>query len=102
VLGEALLGLQQPMHHQQLAHQLLEGLAAGLPVRIAGRLDQQRMRFDVILRGQMKGQGRLVDVRRTERTAADSSSDSNTGGSRQPCTADGAQRTQVTDGYERP
>jgi uncharacterized protein YcbX len=26
-LGEALLGLQQPVHHQQLAHQLIQGLA---------------------------------------------------------------------------
>ena len=36
-LGEALLGLQQPMHHQQLAHQVIQGLASGLPVRIADR-----------------------------------------------------------------
>jgi hypothetical protein len=37
-LGEALLGLQQPIHHQQLAHQLVEGLTGGLPVRITTAL----------------------------------------------------------------
>ena len=30
------------MNHQQLAHQLIQGLAGGLPVRVADRLDQQR------------------------------------------------------------
>src|SRR5215218_1062058 len=29
--GEALLGLQQPTHHQQLAHQVIECLAGGSP-----------------------------------------------------------------------
>jgi hypothetical protein len=42
-LGEALLGLQQPMHHQQLAHQVIEGLAGSLPVRIADRPGEERM-----------------------------------------------------------
>jgi hypothetical protein len=41
-LGEALLGLQQLVDHQQFAQQLVEGLTGGLPVRIADRLDQQR------------------------------------------------------------
>jgi hypothetical protein len=36
-LGEALLGLQQPTKHQQLAHQVIQGLAGGLPVRIGDR-----------------------------------------------------------------
>ena len=35
--GEALLGLQQPTHHHQLAHQVIQGLAGGLPVRIGDR-----------------------------------------------------------------
>lgn len=30
-LGEPLLGLQQPIHHQQLAHQVIESLAGGSP-----------------------------------------------------------------------
>jgi hypothetical protein len=48
-LGEALLGLQQPVHHQQLAHQVVEGCAGGLPVRVADRLDQQRVRLALLL-----------------------------------------------------
>ena len=32
--GEPFLGLQQPMRYQQLAHQVIEGLAGGPPVRI--------------------------------------------------------------------
>jgi len=42
-LGEALLGLQQPMHHQQLAHQIIEGLAGGPPVGIADRPSKERV-----------------------------------------------------------
>jgi hypothetical protein len=53
--SEALLGLQQPMNHQQLAHQLVQGLAGGLPVRIADRLDQQRVRLALLLRGHPPG-----------------------------------------------
>ena len=41
-LRETLLGLQQPMQHHQLAHQVVQGLAGGLPVRIGDRPDQQR------------------------------------------------------------
>jgi hypothetical protein len=41
VLGEVFFGLQQPVNHQQLAHQVVQGLACGLPVRIADCLDQQ-------------------------------------------------------------
>jgi hypothetical protein len=46
-------------------------------------------------------QGGLADVRRTARTAADSSSDSNTGGSRRLRAADCAGGAEVTDAYER-
>ena len=50
-LGEMLLGLQEPMHHDQLAHQVVEGLAGGLPVRIGDRPDQQRVGLAMLLRG---------------------------------------------------
>src|SRR5215211_9028779 len=49
--GEALLGLQQPTHHHQLAHQVVQGLAGGLPVRIGDRPDQQRVGLTMLLRG---------------------------------------------------
>jgi hypothetical protein len=42
-LGEAFLGLQQPMHHQQLAQQVVQGLAGGSPVRIGHRPGEERM-----------------------------------------------------------
>jgi hypothetical protein len=42
-LGETFLGLQQPVHHQQLAHQVVQGLAGGSPVRIADRPGQERV-----------------------------------------------------------
>ena len=50
-LGEAVLGLQQPTNHQQHAHQVIERLAGGLPVRIGDRPDQQRMGLAMLLRG---------------------------------------------------
>ncbi|HEY6592291.1 MAG TPA: histidine kinase dimerization/phospho-acceptor domain-containing protein [Actinomycetota bacterium] len=37
-LGKTLLGLQRSMHHQQLAHQVIQGLAGGPPARITRRL----------------------------------------------------------------
>jgi hypothetical protein len=46
-------------------------------------------------------QGHLADVRRTARTAADSSSDSNTGGSRRLVASCCARAAEVTDAYER-
>ena len=49
--GEALLGLQQPTHYQQLARQVVEGLAGGLLVRIGDHPDQQRMSLAMLLRG---------------------------------------------------
>jgi hypothetical protein len=48
-LGEALLGLQQPMHHQQLAHQVIQGLAGGSPVRIAQRPGKEHMSLLLLL-----------------------------------------------------
>src|SRR5918993_475534 len=50
-LGEALLGLQQPTNHHQLAHQVVQGLFGSLPVRIGDRLDQQRVSLPMLLRG---------------------------------------------------
>src|SRR5512132_1991035 len=50
-LREAVLGLQEPMQHDQLAHQVVEGLAGGLPVRIGDRPDQQRVGLTLPLRG---------------------------------------------------
>ena len=50
-LGQALLGLQQPTNHQQLAHQVIQGLASGLPVWIGDRPDQERVGLAVLLRG---------------------------------------------------
>ena len=50
-LREAVLGLQEPMQHDQLAHQVVQGLAGGLPVRIGDRPDQQRVGLAVLLRG---------------------------------------------------
>jgi Helix-turn-helix domain of resolvase/Resolvase, N terminal domain len=44
------------MHHQQLPHQLVEGL----PVRIPGRLDQQRMRLALLPQGSPRLGGLLV------------------------------------------
>ena len=46
-------------------------------------------------------QGHLADVRRTARTAADSSSDSNTGGSWRSAASCCARAAEVTDAYER-
>jgi hypothetical protein len=46
-------------------------------------------------------QGHLADVRRTARTAADSSSDSNTGGSRRSAVSGYAGSGQVKDACER-
>jgi hypothetical protein len=46
-LGEALLGLQQ---HQQHAHQVIERLAGGLPVRIADRSGKERVGLLALLR----------------------------------------------------
>jgi hypothetical protein len=40
-LGKILLGLQQPTNYQQLAHQLVEGLAGGAPVRIPQRPSEE-------------------------------------------------------------
>ena len=39
------------MHHRQLAHQVVQGLAGGLPVRIGDRPDQQRVGLAMLLRG---------------------------------------------------
>src|SRR4029453_2692942 len=49
-LGETLLGLQQPMHHQQLAHQVIQGLAGGPPVRIRQRPSKKRVGLLALLR----------------------------------------------------
>jgi len=46
-------------------------------------------------------EGHLADVRRTARTAADSSSDSNTGGLRRSAASCCARAAEVTDAYER-
>jgi hypothetical protein len=42
-LGKPLLGLQQPMHHQQLAQHVTEGPAGGSPVRVAQRSATRRV-----------------------------------------------------------
>jgi hypothetical protein len=39
------------MHHHQLAHQVAQGLAGGLPVRVGDRPDQQRVGLAMLLKG---------------------------------------------------
>jgi hypothetical protein len=50
-LGEAVLGLQQPTNHQQPAHQVVQGLAGGVPVWVGDHPDQQRVGLAMLLRG---------------------------------------------------
>jgi hypothetical protein len=48
--GQTLLGLQQSMHHQQLAHQVIQGLAGAFPVGIAQRPSKERVSLLTLLR----------------------------------------------------
>jgi len=50
-LGRRSSAPQQPLHHQQLVHQVIEGPAGGLPVGIGDRFDQQRVGLAMLLRG---------------------------------------------------
>src|SRR5215218_11360132 len=50
-LGETFLGLRQPVHHQQLAQQVIQGLAGGPPVGIAECPCKERVGLLSLLRG---------------------------------------------------
>jgi hypothetical protein len=48
-LGKPFLGLQQPVHYQQLAHQVIQGLAGGPPARITQRPGEERVGLLLLL-----------------------------------------------------